>query len=269
MYLWPRRYAAFFVASAMFLCLFLCLSITAYAQTGPVTAPLPPLSIGVALMLALNLVLGFLTQAQQSGKILGQWSIPPVEMIVIGLVFPVISGFVSFMSGPGVVFNGTSITYGIAAGLAALIAASAPGVAVHAHFVVPAKMQAVRDDKAVATARAASVSNAVKVAGGLIMMALVGCASFAQFIQAIQAGQAAIVPATNLACEIAVDVDPTGATAICAQLDAAGNVVSTLAPVVEDAASIAALVANTKPKTPVVAAAVSAAHVAFKKGGGK
>lgn len=77
---------------------------------------------------------------------------------------------------------------------------------------------------------------------------LAACASNPQltaFDNAINSGAAALVSSSKLACEVAVDLDPSGATAACYAIDEAGTLVGPLLTVVETVASISALTAKT------------------------
>ena len=96
-------------------------------------------------------------------------------------------------------------------------------------------------------------------------IALMGCtpAQLAAYDQAIKTGQAALIPAENLACQIASAADPTGATAVCAQIDATGNVIGQAFTVAEDAPSILALLAKA-PMKPAAQAVVSAKIATMK-----
>ena len=120
---------------------------TALAQSGTSASAVPlELSTLTAVTTVLNLLVGALTQAQQSGKILGQWSIPAGWMVAVGIVLPLVSGIGAYL-GTASAINATTIFYAVAAGVTDLLASSASGVAVHAHLVVPAKMAALRAGK--------------------------------------------------------------------------------------------------------------------------
>jgi len=98
----------------------------------------------------------------------------------------------------------------------------------------------------------------------LALVALTACggtlaANLAAFTTAIEQGQAALVPAENVACEAATLLDPTGATADCTIIDGTGAAVGATFVVLEDAAAVAALVQATAVKTtPVVSAVLKA-----------
>lgn len=102
----------------------------------------------------------------------------------------------------------------------------------------------------------------------LILIALVvvagsvSCTSLSTFEAEIAKGQAALIPAENLACEAATDLDPSGATALCTEIDTAGNAVGLGITVVEDAASIAALLKQAFGKTDSAKAALAQFHSA-------
>ncbi len=87
---------------------------------------------------------------------------------------------------------------------------------------------------------------------GLVVVGLLACtpAQLAAWDNAINVGSAAVVPAENLACSAATELDPTGATAVCAYVDATGNAVSAGFQVVESVQAIVALLAATSPKVP-------------------
>jgi hypothetical protein len=72
--------------------------------------------------------------------------------------------------------------------------------------------------------------------------------------------EADILTALPFVCSIATDVDPSGATLICAILNAAGDIVSTV-QVVTPSAAIAAQVVKDHPATPAVAPALKAKAV--------
>ena len=77
-----------------------------------------------------------------------------------------------------------------------------------------------------------------------ISAGLAGCtaAQLATIEAEVAAGQALIVPAEGLACMIAGMVDAAHASVVCAQIDAAGNVIAQLPPVIEVLASATAIV---------------------------
>ena len=91
-----------------------------------------------------------------------------------------------------------------------------------------------------------------------------GCnpAQLSAFDQAIEAGQAALVPAESIACASATLLDPSGKTAICSTIDATGAAVGAAFTVAEDAAGIAALLNRTAPKSPAVGEALKTALAA-------
>lgn len=87
------------------------------------------------------------------------------------------------------------------------------------------------------------------IAGGCMMLAsaamLVACSSLASFEQGISTGSKLVVPSENFACTVAEDVDPSGGTAVCQEIDTTGALVGTVLTIAEDAPSIAAAVAHT------------------------
>lgn len=105
-----------------------------------------------------------------------------------------------------------------------------------------------------------------------VLMYSYSCASLTQaesalnaIDQALTRGAAVVVAAENLACEAAVDIDPSGATAVCTQIDAAGNATGAVfTTVATTAAAVQALLASTQPKTPAVVNALGVGHAAIK-----
>jgi hypothetical protein len=94
------------------------------------------------------------------------------------------------------------------------------------------------------------------------LIASVGCASLAAFDQAIATGAAAVVSAEGLACEAATDLDPSGASAICIDIDAAGNAIGTVfATLPTDAAIVTALLTKTAAPTATVAQILAQGHI--------
>jgi len=82
------------------------------------------------------------------------------------------------------------------------------------------------------------------------VLLLSGCAGLtpaqvSAFDAQIAAGQAALVPAEDLACSVDIVADPTGAKAVCYAIDQTGSLVGAAMTVAEDVASIAALAAKT------------------------
>lgn len=117
---------------------------TAWAQSGSSQAgqavELSTLSVVVTV---LNLLVGLLTQAQQSGKLFGQWSLPTWAVTLIGIVLPLASGIGAYLATASEL-TGTTVFYAVMAGVTDLLASSSAGMAVHAHLVVPAKVAEIR-----------------------------------------------------------------------------------------------------------------------------
>jgi hypothetical protein len=85
------------------------------------------------------------------------------------------------------------------------------------------------------------------------------------FDQAIAAGSAAVVPIENLACEAAEDIDPTGATAVCTEIDATGAAIGTVFTTIQTTqAAVNALLKATAPKTAPVVNVLTSGHSAIR-----
>lgn len=111
----------------------------ASAQTGPrlgVTS-LTPYSVTVVV---LSLVVGVITQAINTGKVAGQFQVPASWMVVLGIVAPFLGALTTTLVQAGAL-SSVSVFDAIVAGILAVTAGAAPGVAVHlalhAHLNVP------------------------------------------------------------------------------------------------------------------------------------
>jgi hypothetical protein len=228
-----NRLLPFLSFLALFATIFLFCS-AAYAQGTPLPAA-PQISTGAMVMLSLSTLLGIATQVQQSGKLFGQFTIPTAAIVVVNMVVPFLGGLVQYLS--TVAFSGAAVTFGLFAGVANLLVGSAAGLAVHAHITIPARMASMRSSKAAATSMLL----------GALTMALFACtpAQLAAWDTAIKSGGTIAVQASNFACTVATEVDPSGATAICQEIGSGGALLGPVLTVVEDAPSVLNLVAKT------------------------
>jgi hypothetical protein len=136
---------------------YLLLPALAFAQAVPAavgvlataTTPPPTLTPPVALVLVLSLVIGTLTQMIQTGSVFGLVVTPKAWLPGLTVLVTFLGGVYAYFAGLGAAFaiNGTTLVYGISAGIASLIAGSAPGMAVHAHSVTPQNILAFRAAK--------------------------------------------------------------------------------------------------------------------------
>jgi hypothetical protein len=140
---------------------FLLLPSSAYAQAeAPVTSAAPTLSPSLAIVTVISLLLGVATQIIQSGKLPKPW----LPYATLGLTF--LGGVGGYLNGLStIVLNGATAFYAVAAGITALLAGAAPGIAVHAHIVVPAQAMAVRKTAARLAAGLAVAACLLFVAG--------------------------------------------------------------------------------------------------------
>ena len=110
----------------------------------------PTLSAPVAVVMILSLVLGVLTQAIQTGTIFGSIVTPKAWLPALTIAATFLGGVVAYFGGLSpVVLNGTTLFYAVAAGVAALLSGTVPGMVVHAHFTVPRQIAAWRAADAV------------------------------------------------------------------------------------------------------------------------
>ena len=121
----------------------LALPAIAFAQTGGAPSPVTP---AVAIVTILSVVLGFVTQGIQSGSFLGVATVPKSWLPDLTLFGTFLGGVVAYVSGLGANFivSGSVAYYAVMAGLTALLAGAAPGLAQHAHVVVPNALKALR-----------------------------------------------------------------------------------------------------------------------------
>ena len=250
-----NRLLPFLSFLARFAIVFLYCS-AAHAQGTPLPAA-PQISTGAMVMLVLSTLLGIATTAQQTGKLFGQFTIPTSAVVVVNLVVPFLGGLVQSLS--SMTFSSAAVVYAIFAGLTNLIAGSAAGIAVHAHIVVPAKVSALRASKVAAAA----------IAAGAVVTSLLACtpAQLAAWDTAIKSGGTIAVQASNFACTIATEVDPSGATAICQEIDSGGALLGPVLTVVEDAPSVLNLVAKTSASMQTLVHANLAVKLAAEKVG--
>ena len=124
--------------------------------------PLTDLSPYSLVVLLITLSLGVLHQLQATGKLFGQWAVPP-QVVAYGLfVAPFVAGVGASLAASGAL-TALSAVNALVAGIEAVIAGAAPGVAVslamHAHVTVPKMAAALRkspsNDNAATTQKAA------------------------------------------------------------------------------------------------------------------
>ena len=105
----------------------------------------PTLSTAVAVSMILSLVLGILTQIVQTGSLFGTFVTPKTWLPGFTLAATFLGGVVGYFSGLSpLMLTGSSIFYALMAGAANLLTGAVPGVAVHAHSVVPAQARAAK-----------------------------------------------------------------------------------------------------------------------------
>lgn len=117
----------------------------AFAQTPPAPTPPPTLTMATGVVLGLSLLLGIVTQVVQTGTLLGRWVTPKSWLPAATIVMPLLSGTVAYLTSQSpLVLNGATIVYAVAAGVFSLLSGAAPGLAVHAHVIVPEKVRQIR-----------------------------------------------------------------------------------------------------------------------------
>jgi hypothetical protein len=138
----PRPLASFapFAALALSLgvaSLILSFSTIAFAQgilpaaqgSGP-----PTLTPTVGVVTTLSLVAGVLTNWIQTGTFLGRWISPKAWLPDLTMISTALGGFLGYItSQTPVSLSGSSLFYGAAAAVAALVSGATPSFALHAH----------------------------------------------------------------------------------------------------------------------------------------
>jgi hypothetical protein len=106
------------------------------------------------------------------------------------------------------------------------------------------------------------------LASAIFVLGLAGCtaAQGAALLQGIQAADDIIMSDLPIACALAESVDPTGATVVCAILDASGNIVASTTRQLQSPA-VASAVVSAHPAPVALTASIKAK--ASKKDGGK
>jgi hypothetical protein len=152
----PRRQPIALLAPVVVVCCFL-LPAAAFGQAAAPAAEAPPtLTTATAVVTILSLLLGFLTQAIQNGKIFGQIVTPKAWLPGLTIAWSFLSAFVAYLTSlQPFVLSATTIFYAVVAGIISMTAGAAPGMAVHAHYVVPGQRIAMRLAAAAATAKGA------------------------------------------------------------------------------------------------------------------
>lgn len=239
----------------------LAFSTIAYAQPSPVPAPGPTLTPTTAVVTALSMLAGVLTNWIQTGTLLGRWVSPKAWLPDLTMISTALGGFLGYIiSQSPVGLGGTACFYGAMAAVAALVAGAAPGAAAHVHTVMAAaqlqhRMAMRALAKAAPPAPPSSPSaGAVVTAGAALAMALVtilvgaaliggGASVSACSAQQAKAAENWLVNIAVDACQEAPQLAPPGAAAtvvtlLCDAVDlgaAEGGVLRAQKPVQLDA----------------------------------
>lgn len=128
---------------------------------------LPNLSGYSLLVVLITLIVGVITTTINTGKIAGQFTVPPQALVWLHFVLPMLAGFGTSLQQAGSLTTLTVLN-ALITGIYAVIGGASPGLvvsaAVHAHFAVPVNVAALRaalrkapsnDNAATAPAKAA------------------------------------------------------------------------------------------------------------------
>lgn len=99
---------------------------------------LPTVTLPVAIVTLLSLTIGIVTQIKQSRSIFGE-PLPPKLLAIIAFVVPGLAGAVSVLQSQQTL-NSSIIFWAVVNGVGQMFTASVPGLAMHAHYVVPKAM---------------------------------------------------------------------------------------------------------------------------------
>jgi len=103
-------------------------------------------SYGVVVALV-SMLLGVITQAANTGKLFGKFTVSPQAMVYLLIVAPFLGGVSASLLQAGAL-SAASAFYAVIAGVEAVVAGAAPGLAVHAaihaHLTVPGIAAALR-----------------------------------------------------------------------------------------------------------------------------
>src|ERR1700730_15078983 len=98
----------------------------------------PTLTTPTVVVTILSLLLGLGTSLIQTGSIFGIKVDPKTWLPWVTMATTFIGGVLAYLKGQSpLVLSDAVIFYSVIAGLTALMASSAPGLAMHAHIVVP------------------------------------------------------------------------------------------------------------------------------------
>ena len=124
-----------------------------------------------------SVLLGILTQMVQTGSILGIKTVPKTWLPGLTLVATGFGGFLAYLTSQSpLALNAATWFYATMAGLTALLAGAAPGIAVQAHVVVPGHVLALRAARAAQAAPSAVAQAAAKIAPlGVLCLMLCMC----------------------------------------------------------------------------------------------
>lgn len=135
-----------------------------------------PVTLPVAIVIVLSLVMGVITQGVQSGNLFGWIVVPKAWLPPLTTAGTFLAGVLAYLQGlpSGWAFSGSILFYAAVAGITALLAGAAPGIAGFAHHVVP--RQVVEAKRA---AKMATIAAATKVAAVMLLLAAFasGCGS--------------------------------------------------------------------------------------------
>jgi hypothetical protein len=161
----------------------------------------PTLTAASAVVLVLSLLAGFLTNAIQSGSLLGMKTVPTSWLPGLTIASTLLGGIVTYLSGhPSL--DGATLFYAVAQGLTALLASAAPGLALHAHATLPAARYA-KKIAVVAAAAALCVgcTQAQAQSADSVAVDLTGA------LCSVAADSPAGQPYTDVVCSIAAGVE--------------------------------------------------------------
>ncbi len=141
----------------------IAMPVLAWAQDpSPVPLHVPgaqqPFTAAVILVSTLSMALGVLTQIVQTGKVLGEFTVPPKVMVWLMIVLPGVSAFYGYLHDQNpLVLNASTFFFASISALTAISSGAAPGAVVRvaklAHFDVPDQMAQARAARKLAASK--------------------------------------------------------------------------------------------------------------------
>lgn len=134
-----------------------------------VNGALPAVSLPVAVVTLLSLLIGVLTSLQQTGKLFGQYKLPPAFVTIIAIILPFLGGALSVLKGITII-DGSAVFWAVAVGVGQMMVSSATGLAMQAHHAVPNLLATFRPAKQTKTVPPLAASALMLIVGAMFFV---------------------------------------------------------------------------------------------------